>query len=119
MAAAEILIDGASLLADAGLLRTISAVADVVALGEQGEAGKSGQDFSGIRLVVLECATVQGLKNRMRALRRVIPGVPVVFVGRRELTSDAFALGVRDAFPRPVNHELLSERIAALLRQPE
>ncbi len=117
MTGAKILITGDSITTDKELLQAVAEIADIeIVRREEDIADAAGRD-SGIRLVLLSSDEHRRMTQQLDALAQGYHDVPVLFIGDRKLMATAFAHGVRDAFPHPVNHKLLTERIKALLRE--
>lgn len=60
-----------------------------------------------------EVAFIKKIKNKF-------PEIEIIVIdgnGNRDLIAKAFAMGARDAFPKPYDSALVVERVKALLRQ--
>jgi DNA-binding NarL/FixJ family response regulator len=73
-----------------------------------------------VNLVVLEMTSSKF--NDLKIIKDIkskFPQVEIILIngnGDRDILAQAFSLGVRDAFPKTIDHLLLLERIEALLR---
>ncbi len=120
MSGPGILIAGESIAGDADLTSAVSQIAGTIVQGNPSAVEQTLQRMPGIRLVLLEITRMDFDAGLLQRLRRNFPEVQIVLIngsGDRDLLAQAFSLGVKDAFPLPLNRDLLVERVAVLYRE--
>ncbi|RMF61053.1 MAG: response regulator [Calditrichaeota bacterium] len=116
----EILIAGRSIANDTHLVEAISQIAEPVTQASPSGVEQTLQRNPTLRLLLLEIDRNDFNVGLLRRLRRAFPHVQVVIIDGsvdRNLLAEAFSLGVKDAFPKPLNLDLLIERVAVLMRE--
>ena len=118
MSGSGILIAGASIANDSRLVEAVAQIAETMTEASAECVVTTLQVNPTIQLLLLEIDEANFGAALLQRLLREFPEVQVVCIdgdGDRDLLVEAFSLGAKDAFPKPINLELLTERVGALL----
>ena len=115
-----ILIAGRSIAGDAPLVNAISQIAATVTRRSPLDVEQTLLRYPTVRLLLLEIDLPDFDTALLQRWRRAFPDVQIVIIDGsvdRKLLAKAFSLGVKDAFSKPLNRELLVERVEVLMRE--
>ncbi len=114
-----ILVAGQTIAGDLDLLEALSKISETIATGRPSAVEQTLQRTPGIRLILLEITRADFDAGLLQRLRHDFPEVQILLIngaGDRDLLALAFSCGIKDAFLKPINRELLVERVAVLYR---
>lgn len=115
-----ILVAGGSIPKDTNLVKAISQIAETLTQTDASEVVPMLECNPTIRLVLLEIDRDDFNAGLLGRLRRAFPHVQVVIIDGsvdQNLLAEAFSLGVKDAFAKPLNLDLLIKRVGVLMRE--
>ncbi len=120
MSGPGILVAGHTIAGDVNLIEAISKISETIATERPTAVIRTLQRTPTIRMLLLELTRADFDAGLLQRLRREFPWVQIILIdGRsdRDLLAGAFSLGVKDAFLKPINLELLIERVEVLMRE--
>lgn len=117
----RVLIHGPNISTDATLVKRLGGAVEPLGGLPPRKLETALRERHNTTILLLEIEDAESFDLPILAMiRREFPEIYIILVdgsGDRKLLAKAFALGIKDAFPKPVKRDLLVERINILLRQ--